>query len=237
MNDVLIQPTSTMLDRGGREFPVLEIVLGGTPRGIILLVCDMGDLSVSAGEIMNRFAEHGYESLAAEATSAHSLPTLDALFARAAARGWTAEQTGMVGLGTGGLTVLDAAVRRSFAAAVSFSPTDPNDADTAPGVAVERFSAGVATPWLGLFGADDPGAPAHWIANLESALDRNCEIHTATVRYPGCGRELYRHGNDGPGYAAWYDGWQRTVEWLGARVAPRPTPLATQWRARRSYPS
>ncbi|MDH6284158.1 dienelactone hydrolase family protein [Prescottella agglutinans] len=235
MHDILIQPTSTTLYGDGSELPTLEISLGRTPQGIVLLVCDSDDLLVSASEVMNRLAARGYESVAAEVPPVGCRSVVDALLTRAAARGWTQEQTGLIGFGAGGLSVLDAAVRKSIGAAVSFSPTLRTYSGDSSAAASETVEAQVTTPWLGLFGAEDPAASADWVERLTSMLDRNSEIHTATVRYPGVGREFYRHGNDGAGYAAWYDSWQRTMEWLEARIAPRPTPLALQWREKRGH--
>ena len=54
------------------------------------------------------------------------------------------------------------------------------------------------------------------------------------VRYYGLagkGRDFYDRTEDGVSYAASYDGWQRTVEWLNARVAPMLTPLANSREA------
>ena len=129
----------------------------------------------------------------------------------------------MVGLGVGGRVVLDTATRLDFGAAVSMSPTAPDRA--VPGTLV--------TPWLGLFGQDDPEVCAQSLATLGSALNSGSNTFSQIVSYPGAGKSFYAHGDDdGQGYAAWYDGWQRTTEWLAARVAPRLTPLARQWRAR-----
>jgi len=232
MNDVLIRPTQSVLGLHGRNFPTLEISLGGTPNGLVLLACDRGDLLGGTTEIMNRLAEHGYESLAAEVPREEAGATLDVLFTRAEERGWTAEQTGMVGWGSGGRIVLDATAERAFGAAVSLSPA-LRSVDSGNAVGLEEFSGRVATPWLGMFGADDPTAPESSVANLRAVLGTGSDVHTATVIYPGVGDGFYRHGNDGIGYAAWYDGWQRTLEWLEARIAPRLTPFAQQWRQRR----
>ncbi|MDJ0490698.1 dienelactone hydrolase family protein [Rhodococcus qingshengii] len=231
MNDVLIRPTQSVLRLHGRNFPTLEISLGGTPKGIVLLACDGGDLLGGTTEVMNRLAEHGYESLAAEIPLEDASARLSVLFARAEERGWTAEQTGMLGWGSGGRIVLDAITEKAFGAAVSLSPALRSD-DSGNSVAQEEFSGRVATPWLGMFGADDPAAPESSVANLRAVLGGGSDVHAVAVIYPGVGDGFYRHGNDGVGYAAWYDSWQRTIEWLEARIAPRLTPLAQQWRQR-----
>lgn len=228
MSGIRIQPTRSTIEYRAGKLPVLEISLGGTPRGVVVLVCDETDSSDGVVEWMNRFAEHGYETLAATVPWDCSFPLLDTVFFRTEGRGWTAEQTGLVGWGSGGRVVLDAATRLSFGAAVSMSASLRDGSCTSS----DEFEGGVATPWLGLFGTEDPEAPERLVTGLRSALDRGADVHTEVVRYPGVGADFYRQGNDGVGYAAWYDGWQRTVEWLEARIAPRLTPFAQQWRQR-----
>ena len=56
--------------------------------------------------------------------------------------------------------------------------------------------------------------------------------YSQVVTYPGVGEDFHRRSENGISFAASYDGWQRTVEWLLARVASRLTPLAQAWRDR-----
>jgi carboxymethylenebutenolidase len=218
---VLIEPTTTSMPTPGGDVPVQEIALGGAPRGLVCLLHDTDTPAIDVVEAMNRFALEGYESLA---VTAASCPTPD-LLGRAAARGWEPEQVGMVGLGDGGTAVLAAARERGFAAAVSFSP--------APDVDDLRRSPALRTPWLGLFGAD-AGLPAAELRSLARTLDDGSDVFSRVVVYPGVGRDFHRSAESGLGYAASYDGWQRAVEWLNARVAARLTPLARAWRQRQS---
>lgn len=221
MNEmVVIQPTRSTV---GAQ-PVLEIALPGVPRGLVLLLCDRGGLERDATEVMNRLAEHGFESLAAEA---HGPDLLQPLLARSAERGWEPEQIGMVGLGVGGRAVLEAATELRLGAAVSFSPTGEH------GVADDPTRA-LVTPWLGMFGADDPAVSAEVVGDLAGRLSTESDVYSSVVTYPGVGRDFYRHHDDGVSYAASYDGWQRAVEWLELRVAPRLTPLAERWRRRKT---
>ncbi|MBD0023562.1 hydrolase [Gordonia pseudamarae] len=222
MADVLIDPIRSTVGIDSVERTTLEVPLGGIPGGTVVVLCEPGTLECYGPEVMNRLAEHGFESLAAETTLAGGPAVVSALLRRAAERGWSPEQVGMVGLGIGGRVVLDAATQMEFGAAVSMSATEPG---TVPGP--------LATPWLGLFGRDDPGVCPRSLAALSSALNDDSNTFSQIVSYAGAGRHFYSHGDDdGRGYAAWYDGWQRTTEWLAARVAPRLTPLALQWRAR-----
>lgn len=219
MSDVvMIQPERSAIG----ALPILEIALGGAPRGLVLLLCDRGGLDHDATEVMNRLAEHGYESLAAEAEG----ESLEPLLERADERGWTEEQVGLVGFGVGGYAVLQAAAELRFGAAVSLSPAG------ALGVV-----DALRTPWLGLFGAEDPGVRADEVDALATRLATGSDVYSQVVIYPGVGADFYRHHGDGLSYAASYDGWQRTMEWLELRVAPRLTPLAEQWRRRKAAAS
>ncbi|MEU0466086.1 MULTISPECIES: dienelactone hydrolase family protein [Amycolatopsis] len=216
MSDVvMIRPARSAIG----TLPVLEIALGGAPRGLVVLLCGPGGLDRDATEVMNRLAEHGYETLAAEARGR----VLEPLVQRAAERGWTGDQIGLLGLGRGGRAVLDAAAEWCFGAAVSLSPSGP-----LAGVAAVR------TPWLGLFGAEDPGVSAEEVRALGARLAAGTDVYSQVVTYPGVGADFHRRQGDGVSYAASYDGWQRAIEWLELRVAPRLTPLAEQWRRRRA---
>lgn len=218
---VLIEPTATSIPTPGGDVPVREITLGGAPRGLVCLLHDPDTPAIDVVEAMNRFALEGYESLA---VSAATCSTQD-LLGRAAARGWEPEQVGMVGLGDGGTAVLAAARETGFAAAVSFSP--------APDVDDVHRSPTLRTPWLGLFAAE-AGPPAAEVRSLAHALDDGSDVFSHVVVYPGVGRDFHRSAESGLSYAASYDGWQRAVEWLNARVAARLTPLARAWREGRS---
>ncbi|MGX7698370.1 dienelactone hydrolase family protein [Gordonia polyisoprenivorans] len=227
MTTVMITPTSTVITLDAVETAIREITLGGSPEGIVILAVEPGLLDVLGVEIMNRLAEDGYESLAAGCDTGR----LDGLLDRAGSRGWTPEQVGILGLGRSGQLVLEAATLLEFGAAVSISATHKPEGST--GRLTDHVRGSLSTPWLGLFGSADPGADHHAITELTRTLDANSLVHSEIVRYPGVSREFYRHADqDGLSYGAWYDSWQRTIEWFGARVAPRPTPLALKWRER-----
>jgi carboxymethylenebutenolidase len=221
---VLIEPTAASMRTRGGAVPVREIALGGAPRGLVCLLHDAATPAIDVVEAMNRLALEGFESLAATA----SCCSTQDLLGRAAERGWEPEQVGMVGVGDGGTAVLAAARECGFGAAVSFSP--------APDVDDVRRSPALRTPWLGLFGAE-AGLPAAEVRSLARTLDDGSDVFSRVVVYPGVGRDFHRSAESGISYAASYDGWQRAVEWLNARVAARLTPLAAAWRERHPAPS
>lgn len=218
MSDVIfIEPTRTDLADG---VPMLEIRLGGTQRGHIIVLADEETPEVEIVEAMNTFAAEGFESLAVRWQ-----PGVDELAdARAGMAGFTAEQIGIVGLGHGATVALDIARRREYGAVVSLSP--------APDLADVEAQPALLTPWLGLMGAESEAAAATDVERLRSVLEHGSDVFSQVVTYPGVGEDFHRRSENGISFAASYDGWQRTVEWLLARVASRLTPLAQAWRDR-----
>ncbi|KRF19758.1 hypothetical protein ASG90_20215 [Nocardioides sp. Soil797] len=224
MNDViLIDPLRSTVETAAGPLPTLEISLPGTPHGIVLLFCESGTLERDATERMNELAADGYDTLAVE-TSDPVLDVVPSLLQRAAARGWSSEQVAVVGIGTGGRAALLVAATHELAAAVSLSA--PLHGDPVP-------DRPVRTPWLGMFGADDAAAPADDVRRLAATVGAS-DVFIEVVRYPAVGPDFHALVDDGVNYAASFDAWQRTTEWLNARVAPRLSPLAVAWRSRQA---
>jgi len=226
-NLLRIRPESLSLATDAGPADAFEIELGGVPRGLVVLLVD-DFAGLDAFEIMNRFAERGYETLAVPGGVAAAW--WSAIASRATGRRWAAEQTGVVGIGAGGRIALGLAASYGLGAAVSVSP--PLTSAYASADAPSEQVGTVRTPWLGLFGEDDPAAPAEQTSRLAARLRAGSDVFTQIVRYPGVGRDFHRESADGLSYAASYDSWQRVLEWLDARVAPRLTPLAEAWRER-----
>lgn len=228
---IRIEPGAAHVVVGSRTVPVHTLWLGGIPRGAVLLLLDADTTSYDGTEAMNELAAHGYESLAADPTGpddATQRAIVDALVGQLAERGWTTEQIGVVGLGSGGRAALLAAADTTFGGAVSVAPTGIPDLLAEPG----RIGAGVRTPWLGLFGAADDATSGDVLAALIDALGPESPVYTELVRYRGVADGFFRDSHQPLVHAAAFDAWQRIIEWLDARVVPRPTPLARAWRMR-----
>lgn len=220
MSDVIIiQPTRTEL---AEDVPAFEVRLGGTQRGMIILLSDDATPEIEVVEAMNTFAMEGFESIAVWAE-----PGVDTLAEeQATSYGWLPEQIGVVGIGTGATMALDLARRRQLGAAVSLSP--------APDLAEVSASPELRTPWLGLLGAEAGDLAPADVVRLRRVLADGSDVFSQVIVYPGVGADFHRRSEDGISFAASYDGWQRTVEWLLARVAARLTPLARAWRERQA---
>lgn len=217
---VLIEPAEAVIATDDGPLQVQEIALGGTPRGLVVLLHETATPAVDVVEGLNHLAGEGYESMALVGGA----DRLSDVFRRAAERGWAPEQIGMVGLGAGGTAVLEAARQVAFGAAVSFSAS--------PDLEEVRAQPSLQTPWLGLFGAASGDLRVAEQRALADLLRAGSDVYSEVVVYDGVGRDFHRSAGSGVSYAASYDSWQRTTEWLNARVAARLTPLAAAWRAK-----
>lgn len=229
-SDVRIEPEVSTATVDGALVRVLSLPLGGVPRGGLVIIAGPGGLDdMSAVDTMNSLAQHGYESVLADPQDPAmgddtGQQVVHHLLDRMAARGWTHEQTGVIGYGKGARAALVAGSESTFGAAISV-PRDPRQL-----VAPERITD-LRTPWLGLVGLGPRGEPAEDLAVFRDEVRNAASEHTCLVGYPGVAHCL-RDSIDALVHQAVFDAGQRTAEWLNIHVAPRPTPLAKAWRDR-----
>jgi carboxymethylenebutenolidase len=248
---VRITPRLSRIASGGRQVPVASVLLGGVPRGAVILLSAAGEPAADVAEAMNGLAAHGYESVAADlggVTAGGAGPGDDAAVSDVAAladllagRGWSREQIGLVGYGYGGRAALLAAASDVFGAAVSIEPAGAGQLAAEPRRVGD--GRGVLTPWLGLFaepgdaGTADAEAGetrrAAWLPALRRALWLSSPVYTQVVTYPGVSGSYYRDSRETAAHAAAFDTWQRIVEWLNLHVVPRPTTKETSYARRR----
>jgi carboxymethylenebutenolidase len=229
---IAIQPATVELDGPHGLRQALEIDLMGEPSGLVIILCEPGTLHTEAAGTMNALAEHGYSTIAVEACAPTGPQDDDVtdragyLIERATSAGWEPDQIGVVGFGQGGRAALLAALAFPLGAAVSISPTDAGSVDV-------ESRRGRSTPWLGLFGRRDPLSGTDVQRRLSSRLGQDGSAFFSVVTYD-TDADFYRDSSDAVVHEAAFDSWQRTVEWLQLRVAPRLTPLALAWRERRA---
>jgi carboxymethylenebutenolidase len=232
-----IEPIVTTIHASVGTVRALKINLGAVPRGAVVLACTRGGLHSYAGSLMNRFAEHGYESIAFDVGGTNGPRSDDVLAEQLigaidqhALRGWSSEQIGIVGYGeVGGRAALVTAARSGVGAAVSVSEALGVDARTDLPSGHE-FAGTVQAPWLGLFGTDR-SSRLNRLDELKASLAMCSRVFTDVVVYPGVGAALYLDSGAPDAHAAAFDVWQRTIEWLNLRVVPRMTPLAVAWQS------
>jgi len=228
--DVRIDPEVSSAAAAGRSVQVSAVHLGGVPRGAVLIVAGPAGLGpVESVDVMNALAQHGYESVLATPTGlspdgAVTGEIVQVLMDRLEARGWTPDQTGLIGYGRGAGVVVAAAAQTPYGAAVSI----PRDAGELVGDA--RVTA-LRTPWLGIVGlGSDPDLDRRLREYRTDLADASPE-YTSVVGYPGVDHCLH-DSTEASVHAAAFDAWQRTAEWLNTHVAFRPTPSAEAWNAR-----
>jgi carboxymethylenebutenolidase len=229
-----IEPTGERVRSPRGAAPALAISLGGVPRGAVVVLCAAGALDREAAAVLNGLAQHGYESIAVDATAAGiespdlAVDWVEAALDHLARRTWTAEQVGVVGYGAGGRVAMAAAARLTLGAAVSVAPTSESWPSRA-GQPSRWWSDSVTTPWLGMFGNDVSDIAPSSLSALRDDLATASPVFTRVVQYPEVSGPFYRAAAAATSHAASFDSWQRTVEWLNLRVVPRPSALAVAW--------
>lgn len=142
------------------------------------------------------------------------LADIDAAREHLHANGFPDSAIGIVGFCFGGRTTFLAALRRPLGAAVGFY---------GGGIVTGRFpqfpplfeeSAGLQSPWLGLFGDDDQSIPIDDVEKLRSILAAKAPVGHEVVRYAGA--EHGFHCDQRPSYEpeAAKDAWARTLAWF-----------------------
>ncbi len=220
-------PTVDVVADAGYLTPIAEMSLGPCPRGAVLILY-AGDDREERDAMMNDLAAHGYESVALDTEqvddSAHGIALA---LARLAERGWGSEQVGVVGFRAAAASALWTAATFTLGAAVSVDISV--HAGAFPDV--ESWLGQLTTPWLGLAASRTPGGVGTHLWPRWPALRTVSAVHTEFVSYPAAAEGYSIDAVDVHSYAAAFDSWQRTAEWLDARVVPRLTARSASWRA------
>jgi carboxymethylenebutenolidase len=240
---VRINPRSELIESPIGPISISELSLAGVPRGAVLVLTSGESLSSGgfhgqATEVLNELAANGYEGIAADFAVVDededgSLEVVRTLLQRLAGRGWRPGQVGLIGYRTSARLMLAASAELGLGAAVSVSPSLVRIGEHVPPADVLEGAPRVRTPWLGICAGNDPRAPGSVARALEEALRIRSPVFAQVVFYPRVTSEFYRRAIEAVEIAASFDCWQRTIEWLNARVEPRPTPLAEAWARRK----
>ena len=141
------------------------------------------------------------------------LADVDAAVEHLVNSGLPATRVGTVGFCFGGRVTFLTAARRTLGAAVGFY---------GGGIVTSRFpqipplvdeAASLQTPWLGLFGDDDPSIPVDDVERLREAL-KTAPVEAEVVRYAGAGHGFFRDVSDDFRAEASADAWQRLQDWF-----------------------
>lgn len=225
------------LDTADGPMPVYEARLDGEAKGAVIVIQEAFGVNEHIEDVTRRFAEAGYHAVAPHlfhraggGTAPYDdfakvlplyehldddgiLVDVDATIEHLHAAGWDNSQVGVVGFCFGGRVTFLVALRHPLAAAVGFY---------GGGIVTQRFpqfpalvgeSAGLQTPWLGLFGERDESIPVDDVQQLRKAL-REASVETDIVLYPDAGHGFHCDQRDSHNEAAAKDGWNRTLDWL-----------------------
>ncbi|GAA2897280.1 hypothetical protein GCM10010472_64650 [Pseudonocardia halophobica] len=205
------------LDLDGVAVAALE--LGASARGAVVLLQERAAARGETAERLNLVVERGYCTLAVPHEGVGV--ALPAARRRLAAAGWGPEQTGVVGIGASAGAALALAGQGEVGGVVLLAPDDLEP----------TALAAVAVPTLVVLGGRTLGLTAAQVAALDAAGRRASELVRVVVE-PEVGHGFVARSGETAGHAAWFDTWQRTVEWFDLLVSPRATPLALAWDRR-----
>jgi carboxymethylenebutenolidase len=144
------------------------------------------------------------------------LVDVDAALDHLRGRGFADTQLGIVGFCFGGRVSFLVALERAIGAAVGFY---------GGGIVTGRFpqfptlverAASLQTPWLGLFGDEDPSIPVDDVERLRRALT-TATVDTEIVRYAGAAHGFHCDVRDAYHEGAATDAWARALDWFGRR--------------------
>jgi carboxymethylenebutenolidase len=149
---------------------------------------------------------------AAELKADGIMADVDVALAFLSDAGFPSEAVGIVGFCMGGTIAAMAGVERQLGAAVTFY---------GGGILEGRFGfpplveaiRGLRCPWLGLFGAEDPGIPIDQVDQLQAAAD-DAEWSTEVVVYDGAGHAFHRDGSPQYHEPSAEDAWRLTLDWF-----------------------
>jgi len=123
----------------------------------------------------------------------------------------------------GGSIALYVGVERALGAAVTFYGGGVSEGRLGMPPLAE-LAADLRTPWLGLYGADDPGIPLAHVAALRDAAGR-ADVPTELVVFDGAGHAF--HNDERPAMyvaTAAQEAWGRALGWLDAHAGAAISP-------------
>jgi carboxymethylenebutenolidase len=236
-----VETRTLELDTADGPMAVYEARPDGDANGAVIVIQEAFGVNEHIEDVTRRFAEAGYHAVAPHLFHragggtapyddfAKVLPLYEhlddngilvdvgATLENLHSASWNDRQIGVVGFCFGGRVTFLVALRRRLGAAVGFY---------GGGIVTQRFpqfpalvgeSAGLQTPWLGLFGEQDESIPVDDVEQLRKAL-RDASVETDIVLYPDAGHGFHCDQRDSYNEAAAKDGWNRTLDWLNRHV-------------------
>jgi carboxymethylenebutenolidase len=221
--------------------PADEEIPDGVVRGALIVVQEAFGVNDHIVDVCHRFSAAGYRTVAPhlfhrEGVNAipddieQALPHMAALTAEGiradlaasrehlAAQGFALSTTGIVGFCMGGSIALIAASEEAYGAAVTFYGR---------GIIVGRFglaplaelAPALLSPWLGLYGDQDPSIPVDEVEALRVAA-ASASVPTTVIRYAAAGHGFHNDARrDVYNEPAAKDAWTNTLDWFARYLA------------------
>jgi carboxymethylenebutenolidase len=228
------------VDVGGSSMGLYDAAPDGTARGAVVVLQEGFGVTEHIEDVCRRFAAEGYRAVAPhlfhrsgdpvipyddpalcgppvrELTAEGLEADLEATCAYLATAGFEPVKVAVVGFCMGGSVAFLAAARWAWGAAVSFY---------GGGVAQGRFgipalvdlAADLKTPWLGLYGDQDPSIPVEQVESLRDAVER-ATVASEIVRYPDADHGFHCDARGSYHEHSAKDAWDRTLQWLDRHV-------------------
>lgn len=222
--------------------PLYEAVPDGDARGAVLVIQEAFGVNSHIERIARDLAEQEYHAVTphlfhrsgggtvpyddfpkaiehmAQLSDDTLLADVDEALERLRAAGFEDRRIGTVGFCMGGRVTFLTAARRSIGAGVGFYGGGIVSARTPRLAALIGEAATLRTPWLGLFGDEDPSIPVADVEQLRGALGA-APVETQIVRYPNAGHGFHCDQRDSfePRSAA--DAWKRTLDWFESHLS------------------
>jgi carboxymethylenebutenolidase len=238
-----VETRTVELDTADGPMAVYEARPDSDAKGAVIVIQEAFGVNEHIEDVTRRFAESGYHAVAPHlfhraggGTAPYDdfskviplyehlddngiLVDVDATIEYLHEAGWDDRQIGLVGFCFGGRVTFLVALRRRLGAAVGFY---------GGGIVTQRFpqfpsliqrSDDLQTPWLGLFGARDESIPMADVDELKGALT-TAPVDNEVVVYSDAGHGFHCDARDAFHEESAEDAWERTLEWLGPRLAP-----------------
>ncbi|WP_235900514.1 dienelactone hydrolase family protein [Lolliginicoccus suaedae] len=192
--------------------PLTVIAPESPPRGGIVFLHEMREFHEPLLQLMHELADDGWLLAAPHLFHRQPEDRMDPVFGAElfndaeAARGWLIDQeieadsVGVIGFDSAGTAAAIVATQQPYGAAISIAPHGIERALGPGATPLLETVASLRTPWLGIFGEDDPQTPPDAVNALRNAALR-APVATLLVSYPG----LAHRPDDGFGAWSWHD--------------------------------
>ena len=217
--------------------PAVECAPDDQSKGAVIVVHEAFGLTDHIAGVCQRFADVGWHAIAPAwfhrqgspvvaygdmAGAKECIGKLDAdeirtdfisTFDYLEAQGFDNDHIGVVGFCSGGTLAFYAATLREIGAAVTFYGAGVHEGRFGLPPLVE-LAPSMKSPWLGLYGDQDPTIPVEHVEALRSSMDRR--KHPAEiVQYPDAGHAFHCDARpDRYEPKAAEDAWSRTLTWM-----------------------